>query len=524
MDALKPTSPLTCLLAAFVLLAGCGGSSPGRQVRTFIPPPVAAHEFEPVAMPESPDLLLYPALEYPSLRLIDPAAGPVTDGQFVIAAAERRFNAGKRALQEGKTEEARTDFDQAIEALLSAPHIDDPVDLARIRLRLDEMADAIYHYDLGQLGAAAGEEALATQQDSLAEILEMTFPIDPSLRGRVRDQIEETVSELPLEENDYVLSFINYFLSNRGRKLLLSGFARSGRYREMMEEIFAQEGLPKELVFVAQQESRYDPRAVSHTRNVGLWQFSKSRGKEYGLTQTSLVDYRRDPEKATRAAARHLRDLYDHYGDWYLALAAYNCGPGCVDRAIFRTGYADFWELRRLRVLPIQTANYVPVILAMTILYKNMDAYGLGAVPFDPAIEYDSLELASDTHLALIADAVDRPLSELTELNPALLKMEAPQGYPIRIPKGTMEDLEAAFAVIPLERRKSWRLHRVEEGDTAESVAKLYGTTAAQVESANQGALPPPGALAAIPVAYPNRPTGRRVAAASSAIAEAAGL
>lgn len=514
MDALKPISPLTCLLAAGLLLAGCGGSSPGSQIRRFVPPPVAVDEPEPVRLPQAPDVFLYPQLEYASLRLVYPSARTVTDGEFVIAAAERRFTAGKRALQDGKIEEARRDFDQAIEALLSAPGIDDPLDQARIRRRLEEMSDAIYHYDLGQLGAAAGEDALAEQQNSLEEILEMTFPVDPSLRGRVRDQIEETVSELPLEENDYVLSFINYFLTDRGRKLLLSGFARSGRYREMIERILTEEGLPKELAFVPQQESRYDPRAVSRTRNVGLWQFSRSRGREYGLTQTSLVDYRRDPERATRAAARHLRDLYDHYGDWYLALAAYNCGPGCVDNAILRTGYADFWELRRLRVLPLQTANYVPVILAMTILYKNMDAYGLGAVPFDPALEYDSMELPSATHLGLIADAVDRPLSEITELNPALLKMEAPQGYSIRVPKGTLEDLEAAFAVIPLDRRKSWRIHRVEEGETLGSVAKLYGITAGQVSAANQGELPPAGGLAAIPVAYSDRP-GRdnRVAA-----------
>jgi membrane-bound lytic murein transglycosylase D len=507
------------VLLMSLLAAACGAATPARQPRAFIPPPAQVRQPpEPLRVPDAPSITVYPEIAYVPVRMVPPRVAPTSDGEFVIAQAERHFAAGKRALQEGRTGDARVDFDLAIEALLTAPHITDPLDRERIRMRLESMSDAIYHYDLGPLGAAVSEEAAAEEQSSLASILEMTFPVDPSLRGRVREQIQATVSELPLEENDYVLSYINYFRTTRGQKVLLSGFARSGRYREMIERILDEEGLPEELVFVAQQESRYDPRAVSVTRNTGLWQFGASRGKEYGLVQTSLVDYRRDPEKSTRAAARHLRDLYDHYGDWYLALAAYNCGPGCVDRAIFRTGYADFWELRRLRALPLQTANYVPVILAITIMYKNMDAFGLGAVRFDPAVEYDSIELPSPTHLALVADAVDQPLSELKDLNPALLRLEAPQGYALRVPKGTLADLEAAFAVIPLDKRKSWRIHRVDAGDTLASVAKKYGTTAALVSSANHGALPEAGAFAAIPVAYPNgtSKSKKRVASAGS--------
>jgi membrane-bound lytic murein transglycosylase D len=271
----------------------------------------------------------------------------------------------------------------------------------------------------------------------------------------------------------------------------------------MIERILAEEGVPEELVFLAQQESKFDPRAISVTRNVGIWQFGKSSGKQYGLIQTSLADYRRDPELATRAAARHLRDLYEHYGDWYLAMAAYNCGPGCVDNAIFRSGYADFWELRRLRMLPLQTANYVPVILAMTILYKNAAAYGLlPDILFDPAVEYETYELPSATDINLVAAAVDRPVSEIKDLNPALLKTEAPAGYVLRVPRGTLIALESAFAVIPAEKRKAWKVHRVEEGDTIPSLAKKHGATAAAVTSANNGALPPPGSFAAIPVAY----------------------
>src|ERR1700728_1568011 len=145
------------------------------------------------------------------------------------------------------------------------------------------------------------------------------------------------------------------------------------------------------------------------------------------------TDDRLDPERATRAAAKHLHDLYAMFGDWYLAMAAYNCGPGCVQRAVERTGYADFWELRRLNALPKETSNYVPVILAMTIMAKNAKDYGLDHLEMEPALEFDTIEMQTATHLALVADAVERPLSELRELNPALVRSMAPAGYSIHV-------------------------------------------------------------------------------------------
>lgn len=502
--------------AVLVVLTGCETAKSARQpYRVFVPPPVAVPAPQPVALPPDPGIVTHPVVEYPAVAMRIPAMERPRDSDFIIAEAERHMAAGRRALQSNNLAEARKAFDQAVATLLAAGQLEDPIERQRLRLYLEDLSDAIYHYDLGPLGAGDGEGEGIETPLAPEEILEMTFPVDPSLRSQVRQQVDAAVSALPLEVNDYVLSFINYFRTERGRKVLMAGFARSGRYRDLIERILAEEGLPRELLFVAQQESRYDPRAVSRTRNVGLWQFGASRGKEYGLIQTPLVDYRRDPEWATRAAARHLRDLYDHFGDWYLALAAYNCGPGCVDSAILRTGYADFWELRRLRVLPLQTANYVPVILAITIMYKNLDFYGLGQVHFDPPVEYDSLQLPSATHLALVADAVDRPLQELKELNPALLKLEAPAGYPVRVPKGTVAQLEAGLAAIPPGKRTSWRLHRVLPGDTLASVAKKYGTTAAQVGAANGGSLPAAGAPAAVPVPYPA--SGRKRAAHDAA-------
>jgi membrane-bound lytic murein transglycosylase D len=202
-----------------------------------------------------------------------------------------------------------------------------------------------------------------------------------------------------------------------------------------------------------------------------------------------------------------------------------------VDNAVMRTGYADFWELRRRNALPLQTANYVPAILAMIIMSKNAEEYGIQDVSFEPAVAYDSLELQTPTHIGLVAAALDRSLSELKELNPALIKSVAPGGYTLRVPKGSVPQLEAALRVIPADRRDSWRVHRVEPGDTFAAVAKRYGTSTDVLSSANHDQLPETGMFAAVPVAYPGdrtppvkakaRVTSRKNASASSKKASA---
>jgi membrane-bound lytic murein transglycosylase D len=339
----------------------------------------------------------------------------------------------------------------------------------------------------------------------------MTFPIDPSLRNKVQEQIRVTASQLPLEENDAVVSYINFFSSTRGRKILTYGLRRSGRYKQMIERILREEGIPEELIFLAQAESGFSPRAMSRARCVGVWQFAAFRGKEYGLDQTSAADERMDPELATHAAARHLHDLYNHFGDWYLAMAAYNCGPGCVDSAIQHTGYADFWELRRLNALPKETANYVPAILAMTIMGKNAKDYGLDDLELDDAVLYDTIEMETPTHLALIADAVDRPLSELRELNPSLRRLVAPAGFAVHVPKGTVPQVEAAFEAVPSSRRNAWRVHRMESDDTFVTLAKRYNTAVTLVSSANHDTLPEAGSWVVIPASYPGDRPVRQV-------------
>jgi len=496
--------PVGVAVATGLVLASCATTSRPQQFRTFFLPP--QQQQRPPAnsedqVPEPPKLHgdLYQN-EVPSITPVLPDALPrPSDADFLIKRADDRLAAGRLAYQKGQIAEARREFNRALEVLLAAP--ENIPDRSRVERRLEDMVDSIYRYDADPSGS--GDDQVSFDKAPRDSILELTFPVDPSLRSKIKEQIRATTSQLPLEESDAVTGAIHFFSSERGKKILAAGLRRQGRYKEMIERILAEEGLPQELIFVAQAESGFMPRAVSNKSCVGLWQFAKFRGKEYGLNQTASTDDRMDPEKATRAAARHLHDLYEHFGDWYLALAAYDCGPGCVDHAVMRTGYADFWTLRRLHVFPVkETDNYVPVILAMVIMSKNAKDYGLDDLDLERPMDFDTIELQTSTHLALVADAVDRPLAELKELNPALLRSVAPPGYALHVPKGTLSTLESAFSVIPPNRRDSWRIHRIQENETFAALAKRFNATSALVSSANHEELPAVGQWAAIPVPY----------------------
>jgi membrane-bound lytic murein transglycosylase D len=405
--------------------------------------------------------------------------------------------------QQGDTEGARREFDSAMDVLLSAP--DNLADRPRLESELDQIADTIYRYDLEGLGSASGQlPEVVYDKSPLDGILDLTFPTDPNLRPKVKEEIEATVSQLPLQENDAVLGYVHYFSTDRGHKVLAGGLRRSGRYRPLVQRILDNEGVPEELIYLAQVESGFLPRARSYKQAVGMWQFVKFRGQEYGLMQGPGTDDRLDPEKATRAAAHHLHDLYAMFGDWYLAMAAYNCGPGCVERAVERTGYADFWELRRLNALPRETANYVPLIVALTIMAKNPKDYDLDNLEFDRPVEYQTMDLETPTSLALVADAADRPVSEIQDLNPALLKLIAPAGYQLRVPTGTLPTIMTALDLVPANHRVDWRMHRMLAGETLAEVAHRYSIAASSVTAANQRATsagPEPGDLVVVPVA-----------------------
>src|SRR5215475_13590936 len=262
---------------------------------------------------------------------------------------------------------------------------------------------------------------------------------------------------------------------------------RQGKYQPMIERILKEEGVPLDLIYVCQAESAFEPRALSRASAKGMWQFISARGKEYGLRQSWWIDERSDPEKSTRAAARHLKDLYQEFGDWYLAMAAYNGGPLRVQRAMERTGADNFWTLVDKRALPKETMKYVPNIIALTIIGKNPAKYGFDVIPL-PAIETERVPVDKSTDLRVIADAIDLPVEELRALNTHVLRWTTPPDDPdfqLILPKGYADKFNEQIASLPESKRILFREHVVRKGDTLAAIAKKYGTTTAQITQVN---------------------------------------
>jgi len=498
-----------CCTSITLGIAGCGYNQQSRFQNAFLPSPPPRGAAFALAQPPSlePNVYLHDAPPLLIQAIKTPALPSAADQ--LMRRAEQAFQRGRRAYQANDVEQSRREFDTAIDLMLAASE-KNPDDRQSFEARLDEMVDSIHRYDLAGMGAGVEVQEAGFDKAPLEDILQMTFPVDPSLKDKVREQVQATASQLPLSFNDAVLGYINYF-SGRGRRTLIAGLERAGRYRPLIQRILEEEGIPQELIHLAQAESGFFPRAVSRKAAGGMWQFVAWRGQQYGLMRTINTDDRFDPEKATRASARHLHDLYNMFGDWYLAIAAYNCGPGVVQKAVERTGYADFFELRRRNVLPLETTNYVPIILAMTIMAKNASQYGLESVSPDAPLEYDTIEVASPTHMALVADLTDAPVSELLELNPALLRGVAPAGYVLHVPKGSGSALTASLQLIPAERRASWRMHRVSSGETLASISRQFGLSPGSIAAANGlgSASPAAGNLLVIPAAYREARGGR---------------
>lgn len=431
-----------------------------------------------------------------------------------MSRAEVMFEDGRKLYQAGNVAEARRLFDEALDLVLNSKA--DPVDRSHFDKRFEELVAKIHRLDIAGLGAGAAPDETTFDKAPIDDILSLTFPIDPKIKPMVRDEVAATVSQLPLQATDAVLSFINYFSGERGRGTIRAGLRRSGKFKPMISRILDEEGIPQEFIFLAQAESGFLPRAISYMSAGGMWQFMPGRGAEYGLRRDSYVDERFDPELATRAAARHLRDLYHQFGDWYLAIAAYNCGPGNVDRAVEKTGYADVWELRSRGVLPLETSNYVPIILAMTIMSKNPKNYGLEDIIYEEPLQYDTVELSAMTSLALVADLTGQPTSGIKELNPALLRDVAPAGYRLHVPKGTLVSLMAGLELVPESKRLAWRVHRIEPGEDLTAVARKFGSSPADLLAVNDGIQEDlePGSLVVVPAAPAPAP---RVVTASRA-------
>ena len=400
----------------------------------------------------------------------------------VVASVEKDYQAGLDAFHSGQTDAAKQHFDHAFNSLLDS-NLDIRSD-ERLEKEFDRIVQGVDGLNLGDL--ASDSDAQKSEPAPIDETNGITPSADARVKAKAQAEIKSTHSDLPLMMTDQVAGYISYF-SNRGRGTFERAFARSGRYHDMMVSILKEEGVPQDLIYLAQAESGFHPLAVSRVGARGIWQFMGARARGYGLQHNMWVDERQDPEKSTRAAARHLRDLYAQFGDWYLAMAAYNSGPGTVQAAVKRTGYADFWELYRRNVLPKETRNYVPIILAVTIMTKNLSQYGFEDVSMDDPVGYDKVSISYPVDLRLVAECVDATPAQLQELNPSLLRMTTPKDgkFELHIPAGTKDRYQSAIAAIPPDMRLWWRYHKVQPGDTLASIARSYRLTVKSIEAAN---------------------------------------
>jgi membrane-bound lytic murein transglycosylase D len=287
--------------------------------------------------------------------------------------------------------------------------------------------------------------------------------------------------DMPLENHKRVFDYIERFQTTR-RASFLRGLRRSKIYEKTAKDIFREEGVPTDLYYLALIESAFNPKAYSRARAMGIWQFIYTTGKSYGLRRNHWIDERRDPEKASRAAARHLKDLYEDLGSWPLALASYNAGINRVKRAIKKAGTRNFWALR----LPAQTRNYVPAFYAALMIAKDPEGYGF-SVRYDKELEVEKVAVEGGTRLSLVASFCGTSLQEIRDMNPELRQGCAPPGgrYDLKIPPGKTNDVADGLARTPKPKITGWGTYRIRTGDTLSTIASRFGTSVPAVQEVN---------------------------------------
>lgn len=328
--------------------------------------------------------------------------------------------------------------------------------------------------------------------------------------------------EIPLEMNGQVERWIEYFTTGDGRVRFSLYLERAGQYEAMIRERARAAELPEDLLYLAMIESGMNPNAYSRSRAVGLWQFMTATGRAYGLEVDYWLDERRDPFLATDAAIAHLGDLYERFGSWYLAAAAYNAGAGRVSRGIRRVGSDDFWELADSRVLHPETRNYVPKLLAAATIARNPERYGFGDVVPLPPLEFDVVHVPDATSFDVLAEAAGTTEDVIKGLNPQFVRQVTPpkRAVEVRVPSGTAAEFATAYAQVPPDQRVTWLEHRVTRGQTLGAIAGRYGTSVNAIRAANNNVNPRRlqiGQLLVIP-----RDRGTRMAASSGGAASSA--
>lgn len=480
-----------------VALLGAASCAPKRQPAPAVssigvkpvaeePTPAEDAASPPEPIPSPPE----PAPEVPA----DVEEEPASAAETFITEIRNRLAEADRLLADGRHEEARVECDAALSALQDSgfdffeyPDVEDlyyeVLDRVQAAQR-ESMTDSLRSFAADASPPATDETAAF---DDIASLELFEIEVDPKLRNRLSDDILQEKLDLPVVINDAVLRALDYF-QGKGRHVMETGLKRYGRYRELFERVFRDNGLPQDLQFLVQVESLFNPRAYSRAHARGMWQFTAGTARLYGLRVDWWVDQRSSVEEATEAAAHYLKDLYDRYGDWYLVLAAYNSGPGRVDRILKRHGSIDFWEIARKRYVPRETRNFVPTVLASIIIFNNPEGFGF-SVGADDAWQPDRIAVDEQVALSTVAELIDVPLEQLNDLNPELLRGITPfemKGYPLKVPRGKAADAAKELAELPPEKRVRMSHHRVRKGETLGQIADRYGASLRAIAQVNR--------------------------------------
>jgi membrane-bound lytic murein transglycosylase D len=483
--------------AGAVLLAGCQETAKNQiHAQPPAPTPVPAPEYLHQPLPFTSQPVFWASLVYDTRPAID----------VLVEKVRADLTLGQKENKAGDFDKAHADFDRALNLILASGFQADfdP----RLSDLFDQIGELVQSYDLNAAKNSEEEEETPSEPAAIDEIADMTLPRgDPRLALKAQNELIAVPHDLPLAVNDSVLQYLSFFTTTRGRAIVEHGLTRAGRYNDMIRRVLKEEGVPQDLMYLAQAESAFQPQAVSRAGARGIWQFMPFRGQEYDLERTYWVDERSDPEKATRAAAHHMRDLYEMFGDWYLVMAAYNSGPLNVVKAIERTGYADFWELQKRNALPKQTRNYVPIIIALALVAKDPALYGIHVAPEKPA-PVDTVRPGHQIDLHLVADAAGADLDDLRLLNPELLRNVTPNDpqFQLKLPPGLGQKFEASIHQVPEDKWTSWRLHAIETNETLSEIAQHYRVTVSAIRTANHleaDSTVPAGFLLNIPTAPP---------------------
>jgi membrane-bound lytic murein transglycosylase D len=480
--------------APLALLAGCpqekpdSAATPAQATAPALPDPAATAQSGPSAATSAQQ-----------------TAANAARAQQLVNQVEATYRSGVDNYRAGHLDAARQDFDLAVDTMLTSgldlkgdPQLSD---------EFERLLNAVNSLEMDALKQGNGLSPVLEAAPLENADNEVTFPANPELTAKIVAELKTTKSDFPLVVNDYVTGFISYYSNSpAGHAHLLHSLERAGKYKEMIAKDLRDQGLPQDLIYLAVAESGFQPQVVNAQSGAGgMWQFMPFQGA-YGLTRNAYFDERFDPEKSSVAYAKYMKALYNQFGDWYLAMAAYNWGPGNVQRAVMRTGYADFWELYRRNSLPTATKNYVPGIIAAIIMAKNPEKYGLDKMVPDAPVVSDTVTTDYGIDLRLVADLTDASLPEIVALNPSLLRMRTPSDmeFDLHIPVGTKNVYDERIKAIPEDKRASWRFHNVKPGESLDGIAVALHARASEIASANGisvGESISPGDELVIPVA-----------------------